>query len=751
MTKEPVLAKILRYLMYATAFTPLIIFSQFMSPFHFGKVVIFRSIIEIALVFYILLIWQDRTYLPKLNKIVWAFLLFTAAFTITTLTSVQSYQSFWGTLERMGGLWTFWHYFIFFIILISVLKTKEQWLKFLDLTILIGVLSAVYGFGQKTDIKFFVGSGGRARIFGTLGNPALFAGYQILTLFLAITFYFRNDNGRNKKLFYAGFAITNIIAVLMTAVRGSLLAIVVGLLCFLLLRFLFYGSHRAKKAFIWLVVSGILFAAFSLLFFHDSKFVQQSPYWRRLTDISPTTFTVKTRFWAWEAGLKGWADGPRYVLLGYGPENFNIPFSKYFNPKFFTGPGAETLFDRAHNMFVEILVTMGLLGFLAYAGIFVVIFKTLWRLAKQHPDGRIYGIGLISLILAYIVHNSFIFDTSANFIIFFIILGFIYFLSEYFYSSNPSVAESAFKSGKSISLRGFIGLILFIISAVLIYKTNIVPAKANYATTRAIVLGWQKDFNSAVKKYREAVAYDTPGKYDIRQRFAQYMLEQSNNVKAFSPELQSAMQAAVAAVKKNADENPLDYLPKLYLARLNLILGKQDPISPYNDTGLAYAFEALKLSPTFVRTNYEIAQGYLNKKNLKKAEEYFKRAVVLNPDVGLSLWYLGAVEFDLKNEQLAMELIDRALEKGFVASETDYAKMVTIYYGKRNFNKLAVVYQKLIDLNPKNPQYHASAAVVYARAGKIDDAVDEARIAAKLDATFESEARRFVESLGRAF
>lgn len=753
MIKEPILAKILKYLMYATAFIPLVIFSQFMSPFHFGKVIVFRSLIEIALVFYILLVWQDRTYLPKINKIFLSFFLFTVAFTVTTATSIASYSSFWGSIERMGGLWTFWHYFLFFIILISVLRTKRDWFLFTEIIVFAGILSAFYGFGQKTDFKFFIGSGNRARIFGTLGNPALFAGYQLLTLFLSLTLFFKVGNSSYKKIFFGSAVAVMSLAVLMTAVRGSILALGVGFIIFAFLYAWNYKTQFAKKILISLLISAVLFVVFSLTM-KNTAFVTNSSYLTRVTNISFSNFTVKTRFWAWQAGLKGWSESPRTVLLGWGPENFNIPFSKNFNPKFFTGPGSETLFDRAHNMFVEILVTMGLLGFLVYLGLFAAIFSCLKKI-KQTPENMIYGLGFIPLVVAYMIHNAFIFDTSANFITFFSVLGFISFLSDS-HDNKKNITEPAKHHNQT--LQGIAAVILIIIVSVLIYKTNILPSKANYTTTRAILLGWSGNFNATVAKYQQAMTYDVPGKYEIRHRFGQYMLEQSQKsvnwdpiTKYFKPEFIEAVKIVIAEVQKNADENPYDYLPHLYIARMNIILGKDDPKSPYNDEALVHALKALELSPTFVRTNYEIAQAYLNKKDKIKAAEYFKRAAELNPEVGLSLWYWGIIEFDLGNEDLGAELISRALATDFQGSESDYLKMITVFYRRGDYNKLVLLYQKIIALNPNNPQYHASIAVAYAKINKIDEAVREARIAAKLSPEFEAEARRFVESLGREF
>lgn len=747
MTKEPVLAKILRYLIYTTAFVPLIIFSQYMSPFHFGKVVVFRSIIEIAAVLYILLIWRDRTYLPKLNKIFWTFLFFTLAFSVTTITSIQPYVSFWGSLERMGGLWTFWHYLIFFTILISVLKTKQHWFIFLDFAVFAGILSALYGFGQKTDISFFVGGGNRARIFGTIGNAALFAGYQLLVLFLSLTLFFKPDNSKLERIIFVSGVLLTTIAVLMTAVRGSMLALGVGFLLFAFLYFWNYKSALAKKLLTYLIIFAVGFALFSFTM-KDTPFVKNSPYLTRITNFSLSAFTVQTRFWAWQAGLKGWSEGPKTVILGWGPENFSVPFSKYFNPKFFTGLGAETLFDRAHNMFVEILVTMGLLGFLSYVSIFVVILMILWKL-KQMPDKSLYAIGLIPLVVAYIIHNSFIFDTSANFILFFIILGFISFISTFSESDNSKRSMVTTHRYNS-ALYGFTATILMIVAVFIIYKTNILPAEANYATTRAITFGWNNYFNDAVAKYEEAISYDVPGKYDFRQRFAQYILEQGSKSNSIPGYLDVA-KIAIAAMQKSADENPDDYLPELYLSRLNVILGKTDPNSPYNDIALGHVKKALALSPTFIRTYYEMAQIYLNKKDLNTAAEYFKKAAELNPDVALSFWYWGAVEFDRGNEKFALGLLDKALGMDYQGSESDYAKMISIYFKYNQFDKIVIIYPKLIGLNPNNAQYHASAAAAYVKVGDIDNAVNEARLAAKLDPSFEREARAFVQNLGREF
>src|SRR3989304_6115126 len=192
---EPQLAKWLRWGVYALALVPLVIFAQYISPFHFGKVIGFRILVEAMVAGYVLLAWRHAEYRPRSNPFTWAFLAFALVFTLTTFTSSAFLQSWWGTLERMGGLFTFWHYFAFYLITLAVLRTREHWQTLLDLMVSVGVVSAIYGFLQKTDWTFILGSGNRARPFGTIGNAALFAGYQILVAWLAFTVLLFKNSG----------------------------------------------------------------------------------------------------------------------------------------------------------------------------------------------------------------------------------------------------------------------------------------------------------------------------------------------------------------------------------------------------------------------------------------------------------------------------------------------------------------------------------------------------------------------------
>ncbi|HXV27034.1 MAG TPA: tetratricopeptide repeat protein [Candidatus Paceibacterota bacterium] len=757
MRSEPFLAKLIRWAMWATPAVALIIFSQYMSPFHFGKVVVFRTLIQLLLACYLVLIWQDKSYRPRLDVIGWAFLAFALAFTVTTFTSVSPYHSFWGTIERMGGLFTFWHYFAFFVMLTAVMKERRDWYVLLNLTIVAGVFSAFYGFLQKTDWTFILGSGGRQRPFGTIGNAALFAGYQILGAFLATAFSLRAGQSSGRVWMYRIAAGLMFLAVFMTAVRGSLLGVVAGAFIVLLLYSSIYRARKTKFALLGLVAASALFFLFAQLF-HESTFVKGSPYLTRITDFSSQTFTVKTRFWAWSAGLQGWTENPKTLLLGWGPENFNVPFSKYFNPRFFTGPGAETFFDRAHNMFMEVLVTMGLLGELAYLALFGAVFWSLAQLMKRDPsagsgqgrDDRIVALVFAGMTVAYIIHNSFIFDTSANFITFFTLIGFVSFLRS---EARPGDA----KPPRKLQRPGGLGAgqvivlsLLLVFAIILTVRTNIRTSQANFATTRAIIAGWQGEFLTAMTKYGESVAYDTFGVYEYRHRMAQYLLEVSANIgnQELPEPVVLALEFAISETEKNTLLNEYDYLPLLYIARMHIILGQNDPGSEHNDLALEYTDRALAISPTFVRTYYEVAQAYLNKKDFAKAYEWFAKAQQLNPEVGITYWYMGIVRAQLGDPQGAVELINEAAKFGHGLSQADFEKVVNIYLQLGDLEAVIGLLERLLEQAPDRADYWASLAAAHDQAGDGPSAIEAGEKATELDESYAPALQALKEKYG---
>ena len=89
----------------------------------------------------------------------------------------------------------------------------------------------------------------------------------------------------------------------------------------------------------------------------------------------------ESRTMQWLAAIKSFEERP---LLGYGPENHNLVWSSHFDAGIYQ---VDTdVFDRTHNEYLELLATTGIVGTLAFLGIWIAIGMTLVR---AYRAGRI--------------------------------------------------------------------------------------------------------------------------------------------------------------------------------------------------------------------------------------------------------------------------------------------------------------------------------------------------------------------------
>ena len=750
-------AKILRWGIFISLFIPLIIFSQYLSPFHFGKMIIFRILVELMVVFYIPLMLADKRYRPKKSLIFISFSIFTALYVITGLTGVNTYNSFWGSLERMGGIFSFIHFWVYFVILVSIIKKELDWNKVLKISVLVGFLSILFAYGQRfIRGSFFVGWQHGERVIGTIGNPALFGGYLLFVLYLAILFLFKKDVSKLQKWFFVIVILLGVPILMQTAVRGAIIAFWGSL--FLMALFMVFKSENPKlKKYLLVAIAVFIILVAIIGFSRNQNWVKQNSVLSRISDISINTGTIQTRLWSWSSGIKGWLERP---ILGWGPENFMYLHMKYFNPKHFTGMGAETIWDRAHNMPLEILSTMGILGLLSYLSIFFFLFYVLFKKFKEGKITRnILGV-LSAMIIAYFVQNLFIFDTTANYLMFFLVLAYINFLnSREVNSSSVSLAkedEHATPKDPSIILTA----VLIIVALVAAFQWNIKPAKANFASTRGILAGRSGNVNDAINYYRKALNYNTAqGAYEIRHKLVAFVVQvveyQRGRGQTIDQTLFSILNYGIDEIEKNIEKYPQDTSPYLYLGRLYILLIEKD--AKYGDLAEASIQKAIDINNKNPRIWYELGQAQLSQKKYSEAYQSFKTALDLNPDVIVSHWFVGMAGYQLgnyiKDVQTiidAVKEIEKALNAGYSEykeSLSDLNRLIEIYEKVKGYPRLVGFYKLAIDAQPSVARYHAGLAQTYAATGNYSGAREEAQKALELEPDLKDAIDKFINSL----
>ncbi len=176
------------------------------------------------------------------------------------------------------------------------------------------------------------------------------------------------------------------------------------------------GSGKGKAVLAW----GALFVAtlgvgIALLF--SSGSVVQNAY------IETST---AARIIVWDAGFKAFQDRP---LLGWGPENFNYGFEANFDNRIFQEDNlAEIWFERAHNVFIDTLVTNGVVGFVSFALLTLVFFVTVYRARKKELLSDTHATLLGVFVFAHVLQMQTGFDTVASYTLLALMLAYALYL-----------------------------------------------------------------------------------------------------------------------------------------------------------------------------------------------------------------------------------------------------------------------------------------------------------------------------------
>jgi len=347
----------------------------------------------------------------------------------------NSYRAFFGDLERAEGFLGLLFFFLFFVLVLFMFEKKE-WMRFLQAHLGVGAILFIDGLFE------FLKGDNRAASF--TGNPIYLAQIFLFVFFSALVVW----NYYRKEVPNVWWRIGAIISafcsligiVILTQTRGVMVGMVVGVVVVLL-----YAVFRGKDLIVFKNISARMIAGI-LLFISvicGGVFVitKDASLWQKIPGVDRIAQTLsgvgtETRVISFRIGLdamnpqnEGWGK----FFIGWGQENFSNAYNTYFNPQYFRHE--QKWFDRAHNKLMDVFVMNGLLGFIAYVGVWISVFWYLFRGKKfsfTHASGLFFGV-------AYFVQNLTVFDSVSTYIPFFAFLAWAIYMRG---DSNRGLAES---------------------------------------------------------------------------------------------------------------------------------------------------------------------------------------------------------------------------------------------------------------------------------------------------------------------
>lgn len=771
---------------YLSLLVPLITASSLYFPYIVGKAHVFRLFVEIAFALYLLLVIRDRSYLPKKNILLWSITAFTAILGVATIFAESPYKAFWSNFERMEGYVMILHLFALFIAFASTLKSKNVWKYLFNTTLAVSLIVGVQAFGDHAR--------GVERIFGALGNSSYLGIYALMHVFLAgflFVNFFKNQNVNKKNvalsalgavvvllawfflvpgvktlvllavlygisllvlnitegmgqkfLSLAAFVYTSIILFNLsimyeTGTRGSLVGLAVALTLIVVLFAILEKGIKRK------ISIGILIALIAVIsffgIFKNEDFIKNNSLLYRFSSL--ITFDVKSvlanqgkdRVLLWGVALKGVQERP---ILGWGQDNFGYVFAKHYNPQMYA---QEQWFDRTHDVFLDWLISGGILALLSYLSLFFAVLYMIWRRPRISVGEDEWNLSekavLTGFLIAYFVHNLFVFDNLSSYILFFLLLSYVAARYNAMKISNTSNQTPLLPSSAVQSVAGIVVIALCISCVyVVVYKpymagkhliralqsTNVVTSDGKKLTTNQAMV-------FSLEELQSALSYRSLGDTEIRERLselggnvvAKLAADNSSSAAALRKEFSNLIDSEY---KKQFEQTPSDPRPFIFYG---LYLQKIDQY----ERSEQYVKKAVSLSPTKQTFLFQKGTTLLALKKLDEAVATMKTAYELAPKnkdakvlYGISLIY--SKKFAEVEKLLA----------GDTTASTDN-RILQAYMEVGKYDVVITSFKEKIAADP-SAQNHVSLAGAYLKFGQSVNALKELQEAVSISAEF---------------
>jgi O-antigen ligase/thioredoxin-like negative regulator of GroEL len=710
MNLQKILRPVVLGLLFLIPIFPLIVANQFFFPFITGKAFYFRILVELAFAGWVILAFLDARYRPRVTALTVTVSLFALITLVADLIGVSPLRSIWSNFERMEGWLVIAHLWAFFMVAVHTFGTdtdgRRMWHRWLNTSLVVASVVGLYGIFQL--LGWAVIHQGSTRIDASLGNAAYMAVYMLIHAFMAAYLFFstrvhkQSSNAVPMLWAYGVLAVLFSFLVFQTATRGTMLALIGGAVLSLLIYSVFGKKEPVKSRWIsagiiaFIILLGGIFWANK-----DAEFVQKSEVFSRLASISLSESKTQARGYIWPMAITGFKERP---LLGWGQENFNYIFNANYNPKMWS---QEQWFDRAHNVYLDWLTASGIVGLLAYLALYVLAFRAIWRSPLAIAKKSV----LTGLVAAYAVHNVFVFDNLASYVLFFAVLGF---LNMFYQPKNIKILGT--RPVRQDAVEYIVAPVVLVLLVAGLYFLNIRPIQANVRLISALQSCGTSQPD--LRMFERTLGLDqSMANQEIREQ----LMACSSNV--ISGQYSNVTKQAFFTLVKQEIDKQITTSPDD--TRVYTLAG-----SFYNNIGqftLAAPLleKAVELSPNKQSTILQLVNTYANQGKNDEALTLVMQMYEMTPEHPAVRETYARVLILADREKEARQLFGDDLslfENEFVAQ---------IYASQKKYTQSIALYRKLIAADDKNVQLRGGLAQVQVQAGLKSQAIETLRAVQK--------------------
>jgi len=678
---------------------------------------------------WLVLMLFDARYKPRKSWVLAMLAIFVGVVALSSLLGENFYRSFWSNYERMEGLVTYLHLLAYFLVLAGTMKTERIWNRLFHTTLFASAIIAFYGVFQLFGIlQTHQGN----RLDATLGNASYLAVYMIFHIFLAMALFYRARDYR--KWIYLFIIILESFVLYHTATRGAILGTIGGLFISWILIAILSSNKKSKLAHISLL-AGIAVIITGFLFLKTTNFVKTSPVLSRFAGISLTEGTTESRLTIWKMSWRGFKEKP---IFGWGQENFNLVFNKYYEPILYK---QEAWFDRAHNVFFDRLTTNGIFGLLSYMGLLGIALYYLWAKRKKTglsvEDSAIFG----SMFLAYFFNNLFVFDNLISLILFATFLAYVGFRAKVgapipasaheLRSGRPNETSKGADYGKAVY-----AVIIGAAFVFVIYIVNVPGILASKAIINAFKAAGTGNANGAFAEFQKAISYNSFGSMETREHLSSFAMQVYDSPNIIDKEFKNKVaNYTIDELKKQNEQYPNDIREMIFLAAVyNKTQKYEEAISLLN--------KAIEVAPRKQQLYFELGTSYLNKGDHEKGLATLKKSFDLDQSFEDARRIYAVSAIFAGKDTLAEELM-----KDHGGTVQDDERFLKAYAQRNNFEKITAILKVFIEKNSTNIQYRLKLAAVYLQAGYRTKSIEQLEKAVEATPDFKKQGEFYISEI----
>ncbi|MBF0100571.1 MAG: tetratricopeptide repeat protein [Desulfobacterales bacterium] len=257
----------------------------------------------------------------------------------------------------------------------------------------------------------------------------------------------------------------------------------------------------------------------------------------------------------------------------------------------------------------------------------------------------------------------------------------------------------------------------------------------------------QKSPNKARPHYNLGIILDNRGQYrealphffEVLRLNPQY--PDNSNAIAMTFLKLNQQKAAITYFKKAIDDNPSNMFA---YNNLGAILTRSSDESTLNE-GISYYQKVLSVYKNNLTTQFlavihnNLGLALERKGQLKDATEHYRKAIVIDPDLKESYYYLGAALSKLGELDKAITYYHKAIEQ-FPDYTDAYYDLGNLMLMRGDIENARIQYEKVLSLNPNMAQAHVNLGTIWQQQGDIAKSIEHYEHALKMNPNL-SEAR----------